>query len=178
MAAAAPLTPCSPPPLSSQLSLAGSSPRGLLPLCLSFPLPPLLHSRNTSRAVAPFHHIRIREASNSWLSAPRLGAVRPGCLAPGSVWVRRPKPYRVGAGRGGVGVSSQGKEGAGYSLAAQECPPLRESPHPSPTPAPDPLTLWECLEGSRSLQGGQCKMKKYHFPIEYRKSSFETLTPS
>lgn len=61
---------------------------GTLPLCLSFPLPPLLHSRNTSRSVAPFHHIRIREALNSWLSAPRLGAVRPrlGLWVP-SAWL-------------------------------------------------------------------------------------------
>ncbi|CAI9160346.1 unnamed protein product [Rangifer tarandus platyrhynchus] len=135
-AAAAPLAPCSPPPLSRQLSPAGSPPRELLSLCLSFPLPPLLHSRNASRSVAPFHHIRIREASNSWLSAPRLGAVRPGLGLPvpraGSVWVRRPKLDRAGAGRGGVGVSSRGKEAVGYSLAARVPPTQRVTPSLSP----------------------------------------------
>ena len=43
---------------------------------------------------------------------------------------------------------------------------------PLPTPDPDPLTLWECLEGSRSLQGGQCQIKKYHFPDRIQKEQF------
>lgn len=169
-AAAAPLAPCSPPPLSRQLSPAGSPPMGLLPLCLSFPLPPLLHSRNASRSVAPFHHIRIREASNSWLSAPRLGAVRPGLGLPvpraGLCLGQEAKARQRWRWAGWGGSVLPGKEAVGYSLG---CPPLRESPHPSPTPARAPLTVWECLEGSRSLQGGQCKMKKYHFPDRIQK---------
>lgn len=51
---------CSPPLLSSQLSQAGSPPRGTFPPSASLsPLPPLLQARNTSPSVAPFHHIRI-----------------------------------------------------------------------------------------------------------------------
>lgn len=47
-------------------------------LCVSLALAlPLLHSSNTSLSVAPFHHIRIGVALNSWQAAPRLGAARP-----------------------------------------------------------------------------------------------------
>lgn len=137
MAAAAPVTPCSPPPLSSQLSPAGSPPRGLLPPCLSFPLPPLLHSRNTSRSVAPFHHIRIREASNSWLSAPRLGAVRPG------LGLRVPRLALSGSG-------GQSPTGLMLGGVGWECPPRgrrelaipwlsKSAPHSESHPIPLPL---------------------------------------
>ena len=136
----------------------GSPPRGLEPLGPSAPLPPLLHSRNASRSVAPFHHIRIGEASNSWLSAPRLGAVRPG-RAPGPraglSLGQEAKASRAGAGRGGGSVLP-GKEAAAIPRLP-ECPPLREPPHPSPTPAPDPRTLWECLGGRRSFRVDNAK---------------------
>ena len=178
-AAAAPLAPCSPPPPSRQRSPAGPLRGDSSP---SAPLPPF-HRSGTPETLLALWRLFITSGSErprTLGSLPRgWGRCDPGGLrglAPGSVWVRRPKP--PGLALGGVGGSVlPGKEAAAIPWLP-ECPPLRESPHPSPTPAPDPRTLWECLEGRRSFGVDNAKWKSIPFLTEYRKSSSETLTPS
>lgn len=137
---------------------------GISPLCLSFPLTARLYSRNTSPSVAPFQHIRVGEASNSWLSAPRLGAARPGlgrrlpsarlCLGQKA---KALQGWRWGGwGAGGTLVGVGGKEGAGFFPGCPRVPPTQRVtafplPTPLPSPASDPLTFRGCPEESRSL---------------------------
>ena len=127
---------CSPPLLSSQLSQAGSPPRGTFPpLCLSFPSSTTPTGQKHFSLCCSFSSYPDREASNSWLSAPRLGAARPGwatsSLACVSVSVRKPKTY--GAGAGLQAEEYLPRLGKRRLLAIPRLPksaPPPESPHP------------------------------------------------
>lgn len=127
--------------------------RPLFPVSSARPVP-LRWDSCPSASLSPFHHsctpetllalwrlfiISGSERPRTLGSLPRgWGRCDPGsasrCLAQGSVWVRRPKPDSVGAGRGGVGVSSRGRRQLAIPLAA----PHSES-HPIPLPLlPEP----------------------------------------
>lgn len=100
--------------------------------------PPFHHSCTPETLLALWRLFIISgsEALNSWLSAPRLGAVRPGLgLRVPRAWLclgqEAKNPTGLALGGGGVG----GLPGGRRELAIPWLPksaPLRESPHPSP----------------------------------------------
>lgn len=156
---------CSPPPLPARSVRPLLCQGGPLPLCRSLPSP-LLHSRNTSPSVAPFHHIRIGEASNSWPAAPRLGAGPAGCTLPRSALSGSGgQRHRVERGSSLL-PRLLGKGTSGLVLAGPRAPPPPPPPRITPSPLPQPLTLpnpapeqpkfWKCLKRNRNLQGRQC----------------------
>lgn len=129
---------------------------GLSPLCLSFPLTARLCSRNTSPSVAPFQHIRVGEAPNSWLSAPRLGAARPGlgrrlpsarlCLGQEAKALQGWRWGRWGAGGTPVGV--------GVGRREQALPWLPQSaPHPESHRIPSPYSSSQPCLRPTDIQG-------------------------